>query len=214
MNFAFTEDQLALKEGMASFFAAEIPAERLRRLIEKNEGRSPELRAKIAEQGLFGLSIPEDAGGLGLSDIDWALMTRCSQPVTVGVWSMDREFDELNRIALDRSEVVSFHSYAPPGELQERINFLRFLADGRPMLCTEYMARRRGSTFQNCLPLLKANNVTAISWGLVAGKTNTIYPWNWSPEQGEPDQWFHDVFRPDGKLLYEEERKAFQAVNI
>ena len=32
MNFAFTEDQLALKEGMASFFAAEIPAERLRRL--------------------------------------------------------------------------------------------------------------------------------------------------------------------------------------
>ena len=75
MNFAFTEDQLALKEGMASFFAAEIPAERLRRLIEHNEGRSPELRAKIAEQGLFGLSIPEDAGGLGLSDIDWALMT-------------------------------------------------------------------------------------------------------------------------------------------
>ena len=75
MNFAFTEDQLALKEGMASFFAAEIPAERLRRLIEKNEGRSPELRAKIAEQGLFGLSIPEDAGGLGLTDIDWALMT-------------------------------------------------------------------------------------------------------------------------------------------
>lgn len=145
---------------------------------------------------------------------DWASMTRCIQPVTVGVWSLDAPFDELNRIALDRSEVISFHCYAPPGELRERINFLRFLADGRPLLCTEYMARKRGSTFQDCLPLLKAHDVTAIHWGLVAGKTNTIYPWNWDCRQGEPEQWFHDVFRPDGKLLYEEERKAFQTVNI
>ncbi len=74
MNFAFTDDQLALKEGMANFFAAEVPVERLRRLIENNEGRSPELWAKIAEQGLLMLSVPEAAEGMGLGDVDWSLM--------------------------------------------------------------------------------------------------------------------------------------------
>lgn len=75
MQFTFTEDQIALRDGMSRFFMAEVPPEKLRHLIEKDEGRSSGLRAKIAEQGLFGLSVPEEAGGLGMNDIDWALMT-------------------------------------------------------------------------------------------------------------------------------------------
>jgi hypothetical protein len=46
--------------------------------------------------------------------------------------------------------------------------------------------------------LLKENGVGAINWGLVSGKTNTIYPWG-SPEGApEPKVWFHDIFRDDG----------------
>ena len=43
----------------------------------------------------------------------------------------------------------------------------------RPLLCTEYMARGNGSTFQGTLPVAKKYNVGAINWGLVEGKTQT-----------------------------------------
>ena len=144
---------------------------------------------------------------------EWAKAVRPRQPYTVGVWDLAPDFDELNKVALEQSQVVSFHCYNPPAGLSERIDFMRYLADGRPLMCSEYMARPRGSTFASCLPLLKAKNVTAIHWGLVAGKTNTIYPWNWDPADGEPDQWFHDVFHPDGRMLYEEERAVFAQVS-
>ena len=143
---------------------------------------------------------------------DWAEAAGAEQPYTSGIWTLSPEYDELNRTALERSQVVSFHSYAPPEGLAERADFLRFLAAGRPVMCTEYMARGRGSTFASCLPLLKAKNVTAIHWGLVAGKTNTIYPWGWRAENGEPEEWFHDVFHADGTMLYEAERAVFEEV--
>jgi len=143
---------------------------------------------------------------------DWAKMVHADQPFTVGLWNLAQDFDEINHLALEQSQVVSFHCYTPQDGLQERIDFLRFLADGRPLVCTEYMARRRGSTFAACLPILKQKNVTAIHWGLVAGKTNTIYPWNWNAADGEPPQWFHDVFHADGRMLYEDERAVFEQI--
>src|SRR4029077_7082117 len=71
---------------------------------------------------------------------------------------------------------------------------------GRPVLCTEFMARGNHSTFKDNLPVLKEFNVAAWSWGLVSGKSNTIYPWDsWKKHYtSEPAVWFHDVFRADG----------------
>jgi hypothetical protein len=69
---------------------------------------------------------------------------------------------------------------------------------GRPVIVTEYMARPIGSKFQTHIPMFYEENVGAINWGLVSGKTNTIYPWG-SPEGApEPKVWFHDVVRQDG----------------
>jgi hypothetical protein len=49
------------------------------------------------------------------------------------------------------------------------------------------------------MPLLKQNKIVAINWGLVAGKTNTMYAWDTPmPNGGEPKIWFHDIFRKDG----------------
>ena len=76
MDFAFTEDQLAFRDAVSRFFMTEAAPEQLREVWETNVGRSSELRQKIAEQGLTGLSVPEVEGGLGLGDIDWALMTQ------------------------------------------------------------------------------------------------------------------------------------------
>ena len=71
---------------------------------------------------------------------------------------------------------------------------------GRPVVCTEYMARPRGSTFTAILPLLKGEKVGAYNWGFVNGKSQTIYPWDsWDKTYtGEPPVWFHDIFRQNG----------------
>lgn len=72
----------------------------------------------------------------------------------------------------------------------------------RPILCTEYMARGNGSTFEGSLPVLKKHHVAAYNWGLVAGKTQTFLPWDsWQKPYvngREPAVWFHEVFRADG----------------
>jgi len=70
----------------------------------------------------------------------------------------------------------------------------------RPILCTEYMARPVGSRFDPNLGYLKQQGVAAYNWGFVAGKTQTIYPWDsWTQTYtNEPPVWFHDIFRADG----------------
>jgi hypothetical protein len=68
------------------------------------------------------------------------------------------------------------------------------------------MARTRNSYFSNILPMLKEKKIGAINWGLVAGKTNTIYAWDTPMADGsEPKLWFHDVFRKDGTPYKKEE---------
>lgn len=135
------------------------------------------------------------------------------QPITVGVWNFDEKFDNLNAFSLSHSDVNSFHCYLPPHQLVERIK--RLGDHKRPLLCTEYMARGNGSTFAYNLPVLKKHNIAAINWGLVAGKSQTIYPWKWTEEKGEPDVYFHDLFWPDGSFLYPfEEQAILQVIEI
>ena len=130
----------------------------------------------------------------------WAREVNPSQPLTCGVWSGDylTHPTRLQQIQLEDSDVITFHNYDPPEALQKCIVGLQKL--GRPVLCTEYMARGNHSTFTDNLPVLKRYDVAAWSWGLVEGKSNTIYPWDsWEKRYTkEPDVWFHDIFRPDG----------------
>jgi len=132
----------------------------------------------------------------------WARSSNPSQPLTSGVWKEDWSSDDkLSAMAsfqLQNSDVITFHSYDPPDEMKSRIASLRRF--GRPIVCTEYMARPRGSTFAAILPLLKAERVGAYNWGFVNGKSQTIYPWDsWEKTYtGEPAVWFHDIFRKDG----------------
>ena len=74
MDFTFTDDQLALRDSVSRFLMNEAAPEFLRETWETGGGRSPELRAKIAAQGVTGLSVPEAWGGLGMGDLVWALI--------------------------------------------------------------------------------------------------------------------------------------------
>lgn len=134
----------------------------------------------------------------------WVRESEPSQPLTSGLWrggdwSKLAELAAIDRLQLALSDVITFHSYDPPAQLEARIRQLQ--AYKRPIICTEYMARGNGSTFQGSLPILKQHNVGAINWGLVQGKAQTHLPWDsWRRPyvDREPAVWFHEVFRTDG----------------
>jgi hypothetical protein len=127
-----------------------------------------------------------------------------SQPISIGTWMPDEgAFKTLNAFQLENSDVITFHSYADSLTTAKQIAALR--STGRPLICTEYMARTRNSRFASHLPLFKSEHVGAINWGFVSGKTNTIFPWGSKPGSPEPAEWFHDIFRADGKAYKDEE---------
>jgi hypothetical protein len=138
----------------------------------------------------------------------WSREVNPSQPLTSGVWIgewCDMKVKELDRFMLETSDVITFHNYEAPEEMERRIKKLQRF--NRPILCTEYMARGFNNTFESILPVFKQHNVSGYNWGLVAGKTQTSYPWDsWSVSyDGEPSLWFHDIFRVDGTPYKEEE---------
>lgn len=139
----------------------------------------------------------------------WARESNPSQPLSAGVWN--RSLGDLCNFQVENSDVITYHDYNEPRLHQECIDSLRKL--DRPMICTEYMARKRNSTFEKIMPLLKKENIGAINWGLVAGKTNTIYAWDTPITDGsEPELWFHDIFRKDGTPYKQEEVKLIKSL--
>ena len=76
MDFTFSDEQIELRDSVSRLLMTEAAPEALREIWETDVGRSPKLRRQIAQQGLTGLSVPEAEGGLGLGDLDWALMTQ------------------------------------------------------------------------------------------------------------------------------------------
>ena len=139
----------------------------------------------------------------------WARISNPTQPLSAGIW--DLNLKGLNQFQLTHSDIITYHNYESPDVHQQLIDSLKQY--GRPLICTEYMARTRNSTFQTIMPLLKAEHLGAISWGLVAGKTNTIFAWDTPlPDQTEPPVWFHDIFRKDGTPYSKEETDLIKSL--
>jgi hypothetical protein len=133
----------------------------------------------------------------------WGRTVNPVQPFTSGVWhgnwSNPQSRSTICKIQLENSDVITFHNYGKPAEFEARIAELTPL--GRPVICTEYLARPLGSTVEGILPIAKRHNVGAFNWGLVAGKTQTYLPWDsWDhPYTTPPSPWFHDLLTPEGR---------------
>lgn len=146
----------------------------------------------------------------------WVREAKPSQPVTAGPWNGDwsslDKMNSMNRFLIENSDIISFHNYGNIQDFETRIQHLKQF--GRPLLCTEYMARVTGSTFQNILPIMKRERIAAYNWGFVAGKSQTIYPWDsWQkPYPSEPPVWFHDIFRPNGEPYRRDETDFIRQV--
>ncbi len=168
-------------------------------------GKNGKLKQELAEKQQLGVDLVKAAFG-------WTREAKPTQPVTsapwYGDWSSVEAMTDMNRFLFTNSDVITFHNYDNAAEFEKRVGYLKKL--GRPLICTEYMARVTGSTFQNILPIAKRENVGMMNWGFVSGKSQTIYPWDsWQkPYDGEPPVWFHDIFRPSG-APYREEETAF-----
>ena len=147
---------------------------------------------------------------------EWAYEVRPSQPLTSCLdGSIGEEILKLNS---KNSDVITFHTYEAE-KLESTIERLKKFQ--RPLLCTEYMAREFGTTFEFSLPIFKKENVGCFNWGLVAGKSQTHFGWstilelqkkkengeflNDNDEIPEPEEWFHDIFRVDGSPYDEKE---------
>jgi hypothetical protein len=134
----------------------------------------------------------------------WARSVNISQPVTSAIWNNGEKFKELNKFQLENSDIITYHNYS---YTDNHINEIKKLKKyNRPLICSEYMARRNGSLFINIMPVLKRENIGAINWGFVSGKTNTIYAWDTPMPTGrEPELWFHDILRKNGTPFSETE---------
>ncbi|MHB1023199.1 MAG: cellulase family glycosylhydrolase [Acidobacteriaceae bacterium] len=140
----------------------------------------------------------------------WARSAHPVQPLTSGVWEGNwtsmSTMSKTAQIQIEESDILTFHNYGWPEEFEQHVKWLQQYH--RPILCTEYMARGAGSTFDTILPLAKKYDVGAINWGLVAGKTQTYLPWDsWQKPYvlSQPTVWFHDVFYLDGRPYREHE---------
>ena len=141
---------------------------------------------------------------------DWARTVNPDQPISAGVWKW--ELEKLNEYQFTHSDIITYHNYEDHQWHLRTVELLKM--QGRPVICTEYMARTRNSRFSNILPMLKRENIGAINWGFVSGKTNTIYAWDTPIADGsQPIEWFHDIFKADGTAYREDEINLIKKLN-
>jgi hypothetical protein len=161
-----------------------------------NPNRSSYRQLELSNKAEMALALLEKT-------FSWAREIDPAQPLTAGVWvgdwSQPEKLSPINRLMLTQSDIIGFHNYRPLEELKKDVASLKRY--NRPILCTEYMARPVGSTFDPVLTYFKDGHIGAYNWGFVSGKTQTIYPWDsWQKAySSEPSLWFHDIFRTDGK---------------
>src|SRR6266567_2754435 len=147
----------------------------------------------------------------------WARSAHPQQPLTSGIWRGDwttmATMLPMARVQMEQSDVISFHNYGWPEDFEAHVKMLEQFH--RPLLCTEYMARGAGSTFDTVLPIAKQHHVAAINWGLVVGKSQTNLPWDsWQRPyvRDQPTIWFHDVFHADGTPYRQREAELIRGL--
>jgi hypothetical protein len=150
----------------------------------------------------------------------WARAQKPIQPLSSGVW-IGRDWSPgaatltpLQRSQLAESDVITFHNYDWPEQFEARVKQLR--GYGRPLICTEWMARSAGSTPDAVLPIAHRENIGMINWGFVRGKIQTHLPWDsWERPYTlqQPVAWFHDLLHPDGRPYREREAQIFRSLS-
>lgn len=140
----------------------------------------------------------------------WARDAKPTQPITAAVWT--GRSPPGHKISLEQSDIITFHKYADNKGLKREIESQK--KRGRPVVCSEWMVRALGSSFEKDLPLFKREKVGCYQWGLVNGRTQCQFPW-WNKPGGKVDPktgWFTDILHKDGKPYRKEEVAAIKRI--
>jgi hypothetical protein len=151
-------------------------------------------------------SLEPDSRELMRACFAWAREVGPDQPLTVAPWRLNpvteagapSYWHPIDLEAVAFSDVISFHAYCGLDRMMRVVEDLA--AQGRPLLCTEWMARGVGSRIDDQLPFLRARGVGAFQWGLVKGRTQTHLPWPGvvTARATDAEEWFHDLLAEDG----------------
>ena len=136
----------------------------------------------------------------------WARSEHPSQPLTSGVWTFwkngwhidsSKNMTTTERIQLQNSDIVTFHCYDDSAIFRKQVKAL--MTHGRPVFCSEYMARGNKSTVITIMPVAKEYHVGVINWGFADGKEQTKFPWDsWDKRYTtDPPLWHHILFKAD-----------------
>lgn len=118
--------------------------------------------------------------------------------------------------AWDLSDITSFHCYEKPGTPPRQqvmgVHYLSFedelkraCSTGRPILCSECVARTFGNELEAFLPYYSRAHIGFYVWGLCAGSAQYHIPWEWPEGSPVPRRWFQCMLYPDGTPFDEKE---------
>lgn len=150
---------------------------------------------------------------------EWARSQKPVQPLTSGVWIGDdwspgaASLTSIQRTQLEQSDIITFHNYEQPEAFEARVAQLR--KHGRPLICTEWLARGAGSNVDTILPIARRENIGMINWGFMDGAIQTRFPWDsWQRPytMEEPTVWFHDLLKADGTPYRAREAELFRTL--
>lgn len=147
------------------------------------------------------------------------------QPLCADVYWSFHGYDKIEtvaeKVALDLSDVISFHNYLPYRDMVPQIKALKKL--NRPIFMTEWLSRTLRSNVEEIYPMLYLENIACYCWGLVVGKTQTNEPWEdyWKGyysddshrERFDFSKWMHDLFRPNYRPYIPEEIELIKRYN-
>ena len=141
------------------------------------------------------------------------------QPLTADVW---RSWECINDVltkeeerALELSDVITFHSYAPYSEF---VLFIKKLKEkyNRPLICNEWLNRIGDNNVKEIFPLLYLEKIGSYHWGLMQGLSQTFEPWGGyfirqaNGENLDLTVWQHDIYRFNGMPYIPSEIKIFK----
>lgn len=143
------------------------------------------------------------------------------QPLTAGVWVFPENYgidptvdqEEIGRVALDLSDLVSFHCYTCFEDVKRIVTKLE--EEGRPLLNTEWLNRLLDNFLFDQLPYYREKKIGSYFWGLVAGHAQHYLPWDNLKKNKSLDftLWQHDIFRGDGKPYDPDEIALIKRLN-
>ncbi len=135
----------------------------------------------------------------------WAREINPTQPLTVCIFGNR----ELQDAIVENSDIITFHNYSPREPVEKTIQDLK--KHQRPIICTEWLNRPRGSIVEEILPLFFEENIGCFHWGLVNGKTQTDLPWGHRPgDMPYRGIWQHDLYTSDFKMYSSYEIQLFK----